>query len=140
MPTDIEEITISKGSYIAVIVFILVIFFCGVVVGNFWKKNGTVLSFTRAKQSLPNGGFVGWNMPCSYTHGSTDDSQEYLACANNLVYQKIGESPSTVYFDPSDTKVNEKYCKKGQVATFSVDDVFTKDMDEGNTFSDCLNW
>lgn len=93
------------------------------------------------------GNYQGWTMPCNYTHGSNADwdkekreygDQRYLDCANGLVYEKIGISPSTTYFNPNDDKLNAKYCKKGEVATFQYDDPFTK-SGEG-TFDDCINW
>lgn len=83
--------------------------------------------------------YVGWDMPCNYTRGADRDNQSYLDCANGIVYQQIGISPSVTYFNPDDEETNAKYCKHGQVATFAHDNPLTSE-DEDHQFVECMNF
>lgn len=90
--------------------------------------------------TLQSNGYSGWQMGCNFV-GSPEERKEqkkYLDCANGMVYELIGESMSTTYFNPRDEEINNKYCPEGGVATFTHDDPITKK--KGGQFSDCLNW
>lgn len=93
------------------------------------KKAGTFV--------LQNNGYAGWEMGCNYTGKSDADDQTYLDCANGVVYKRIGESPSTTHFNTNDDVLNEKYCKKGQYATFTYFNPIT--YEEGK-FDKCIEF
>ena len=81
-------------------------------------------------------GYSGWQMGCNY--GQSSGENTYLDCANGIVYERIGHSPSVTYFNPNDDILNRQYCKNGEVATFSYQNPITKSGD--GEFVKCFGW